>query len=143
MWQGCQLPTDGIRDGDELAARLLLDPGDRVWVEDLRYVAGSSAPAGAGAQAVPVPADADGIDVAAGERAAPDARFALVTPSHQYPLGVAMSLARRLSLLNWAERANAWIIKDDCDGDYLQGARTAARRLCTPNPSTAIFACAA
>ena len=63
---------------------------------------------GAGARIVPVPVDGDGIDVAAGIRRAPNARLAYVTPSHQFPLGVPMSLPRRLALLAWARRARAW-----------------------------------
>jgi GntR family transcriptional regulator/MocR family aminotransferase len=56
-------------------------------------------------------------------RLAPHARLAVVTPSHQYPLGVAMSLQRRLALLDWAEREDAWIVEDDCDGDYRYAGR--------------------
>jgi GntR family transcriptional regulator/MocR family aminotransferase len=65
-----------------------------------------------------VPVDADGLDVAAGIRTAPRARFALVTPSHQAPLGVTLSLSRRLALLSWATRARAWVIEDDYDAEF-------------------------
>ncbi|MDA8232565.1 MAG: PLP-dependent aminotransferase family protein [Magnetospirillum sp.] len=110
--------TAGAQNAIDLAARLLIDPGDEVMVEDPAYVAGRSALEAAGGCVVPVPVDPDGLDVTAGEAMAPRARLALVTPSHHYPLGVPMSLSRRLSLLDWAERADGWILEDDCDGDY-------------------------
>jgi GntR family transcriptional regulator/MocR family aminotransferase len=72
---------------------------------------------------VPVRVDEEGLDVEAGARLAPDARLALVTPSHQFPLGVAMSLPRRLALLRWAARARAWIVEDDYDSEFRYGTR--------------------
>src|SRR5262249_16625529 len=72
---------------------------------------------------IPVPVDDEGVSVAAGGRLSPAARLAYVTPSHQYPTGVAMSLARRLSLLEWAARAGAWIIEDDYDSEYRYSGR--------------------
>src|SRR6185369_5415880 len=75
----------------------------------------------AGARLVPVPVDGQGLDVAAGLLRARRARAAYVTPSHQYPLGVTMSAARRLQLLDWAQRAGAWIIEDDYDSEYRYG----------------------
>jgi GntR family transcriptional regulator/MocR family aminotransferase len=110
--------TAGSQQAIDLAARLLLDPGDTVWVEDPGYVAGRGALMAAGGRLVPVPVDRDGLDVAAGMVAAPAARLALVTPSHHFPLGVTMSLARRLALLNWAEQSGAWIVEDDYDGEF-------------------------
>jgi GntR family transcriptional regulator/MocR family aminotransferase len=110
----------------ELAARLLLDPGDAVWLEEPGYLGARAAFAGAGARLVPVPVDAQGMDVDAGIAAAPDARLAYVTPSHQYPLGVTMSLARRLALLRWAERADAWIVEDDYDSEFRYTGRPIA-----------------
>ena len=77
----------------------------------------------AGAKLAPVTVDADGIDVNAGIRAAPASRLALVTPSHQYPSGVTMTLPRRLALLDWAETTNSWIVEDDYDSDYRYGGR--------------------
>ncbi|CAB3752916.1 transcriptional regulator [Burkholderia paludis] len=115
--------TSGSQQAIELAARLLIDAGDAVWIENPGFVAGHSAVESAGARVVPVPVDAEGLDVEAGMQLAPDARLAVVTPSHQYPLGVSMSLRRRLALLDWAERANAWIVEDDCDGDYRYAGR--------------------
>src|SRR6202008_1106171 len=64
-----------------------------------------------------VPVDAEGLDVEAGIRMAPKARVAFVTPSHQYPLGMPLSMARRKALLAWAQRSNAWIVEDDYDSE--------------------------
>ncbi len=115
--------TSGSQGAIALAAQLLLDPGDAAWVENPAYVAGRSALAAAGARLVPVEVDRDGLNVDAGRRLEDAARLALVTPSHQYPLGVTMSLARRLALLEWAEAVNSWIIEDDYDGDYRYAGR--------------------
>jgi GntR family transcriptional regulator / MocR family aminotransferase len=73
---------------------------------------------GSGARLVPVPVDGEGLVVAEGVRREAGARLACVTPSHQYPLGVTMSLARRLELLGWAGRSGAWVIEDDYDAEY-------------------------
>ena len=91
--------VSGSQQALDLAARVLLDPGDEAWVEDPGYAGAKAALAGSGARVVPVPVDEEGLDVAAGETAAPEARLACVTPSHQYPSGVTMSLERRLALL--------------------------------------------
>ena len=107
----------------ELISRVLLDPGDRVWMEEPGYPGARSALLGAGARIVPVPVDAEGLAVETGARGAGDARLAYVTPSHQYPLGVPMSLPRRLALLRWASRAGAWVIEDDYDSEFRYGAR--------------------
>ena len=72
----------------------------------------------AGARPVPVPSDGDGIDVAAGIQLAPTARLALVAPSHATPVGGALPIGRRLALLEWAGRANAWVLEDDCDSEF-------------------------
>src|SRR5260370_10195032 len=72
----------------------------------------------AGARIVPVRVDADGLDVEEGARSAGGARVAYCTPSHQFPLGVPMSLPRRLALLRWASAARAWVIEDDYDGEF-------------------------
>lgn len=105
----------GSQQGLDLAARVLLDPGDHVWIEDPGYV---GALRSAGAQLVPVPLDQEGLRVAVGIEKRPGARLAYVTPSHQFPLGITMSLSRRLALLNWACRAGAWLLEDDYDSEY-------------------------
>jgi len=110
--------TAGTQQALRIAADLLLDPGDAAWVEDPGYVAGRAALRAAGAMLVGVPSDADGIDVAAGARLAPEARLALVAPSHATPLGGALPVARRLALLDWAARAGAWVLEDDCDSEF-------------------------
>lgn len=107
----------------DLAARMLLDPGDEAWIEDPGYYGARAAFLSTGARVVPVPVDAEGLDVAAGVALAPRARVAYVTPSNQYPLGTTMSLERRLALLEWTRRANAWIVEDDYDGEFRYGAR--------------------
>jgi GntR family transcriptional regulator/MocR family aminotransferase len=120
------LVVTGAQQAIDLTARVLLDPGDAVWVEDPGYIAGRGSLRGAGAELVPVPVDAQGLDVAAGVAAAPAARMVYVTPSHQYPLGVTMSLPRRLALLEWASRASAWVLEDDYDSEYRYAGRPLA-----------------
>ncbi|HVE73333.1 MAG TPA: PLP-dependent aminotransferase family protein [Thermoanaerobaculia bacterium] len=106
-----------------LLAHLLLDPGDAAWLEEPGYYGARAALGAAGARIVPVPVDDDGLDVQAGITLAPNARVAYVTPSNQYPLGCAMSLDRRLALLAWARRSDAWIIEDDYDGEFRYDGR--------------------
>jgi GntR family transcriptional regulator/MocR family aminotransferase len=118
--------TAGAQQALDLAARLLVDPGDQVWIEDPGYLGARAALSGAGARLVPVPVDEEGLDVSAGAARAPRARLVYVSPSHQYPLGVTMSLARRLQLLEWAERAGAWILEDDYDSEYRYAGRPLA-----------------
>jgi GntR family transcriptional regulator/MocR family aminotransferase len=110
--------TAGTQQALRIAADLLLDPGDTAWVEDPGYIAGRGALLAAGATPIPVISDTEGLDVAAGIQRAPDARLALVAPSHATPLGGALPIARRLALLDWAARANAWILEDDCDSEF-------------------------
>lgn len=108
----------GSQEGLALAAQLLMDPGDSIWMEDPGYLGARGAFLAAGARLVPVPHDADGIDIGAGQRAAPDARLVYVTPANQCPLGTTMALSRRLELLEWAKRSQAWILEDDYDSEY-------------------------
>lgn len=115
---GCIVVTGGTQQALRLAADLLLDPGDTAWVEDPGYIAGRGSLLAAGARPVAVPSDGEGLDVAAGVHLAPDARLALVAPSHSTPLGGALPLGRRLALLDWAARANAWVLEDDCDSEF-------------------------
>jgi GntR family transcriptional regulator/MocR family aminotransferase len=105
----------------DLICDLLLDPGDQAWIEEPGFPGIRGALLAAGARIVPVPVDADGLDVEAGARAAGGARLAYCTPSHQFPLGVPMSLPRRLALLKWASAARAWVIEDDYDGEFRYG----------------------
>jgi GntR family transcriptional regulator/MocR family aminotransferase len=112
----------GAQRGIELVCHLLLDPGDDAWMEEPGYPGARSALAAAGARAVGVPVDEEGLDVETGAAAAPGARLVYVTPSHQFPLGVPMSLARRLALLQWATRTGAWIVEDDYDTEFRYAA---------------------
>jgi GntR family transcriptional regulator/MocR family aminotransferase len=118
--------VSGSQQALDLAARVLIDPGDAVWIEDPGYAGIRGALVAAGASLQPVPIDAEGLDVAAGRARAPDAGLAIVTPSHQYPLGVTMTLTRRLELLDWAGAANAFVIEDDYDSEYRYAGRPLA-----------------
>jgi GntR family transcriptional regulator / MocR family aminotransferase len=118
--------VDGAQMAFDLIARALLDPGDAVWMEEPGYPGARAALAGAGARLVPVPVDAEGLDVAAGATLEPRARLIYVTPSHQFPLGMTMSLPRRLALLDWASRAGAWVVEDDFDSEYRYEGRPLA-----------------
>lgn len=110
--------TSGYRHTVELIAHALLKAEDRVWLEDPGYPPTRDLLKHLNIAAVPVPVDSDGMIVAEGIKAAPDARAAVVTPAHQSPLCVSLSLPRRLALLDWAGRNDAWIIEDDYDGEY-------------------------
>jgi GntR family transcriptional regulator / MocR family aminotransferase len=110
--------VSGSQQGLEITTRVLLDPGDAVWMEEPGYRFARSVFAFSGCLAVPVKVDAEGLDVTAGAKKCGGARAVLVTPSHQYPLGVTMSASRRLQLLDWAESNGSWIIEDDYDSEY-------------------------
>jgi len=110
--------TAGSQQGIDLVVRALMAPGDPVWFEDPGYTTGRRALEGAGLRLAAVPVDEEGLDVAAGEAIAPRARAAYVTPSHQFPLGVAMTMRRRLALVDWAQRADAVVIEDDYDSEF-------------------------
>ncbi len=113
----------GAQQALDLSARVLLDPGDAVWIEEPGYLGARGALTAAGAELVPVPLDGEGLDVRAGATLRPDARLVYASPSHQYPLGVTMSLARRLALLEWASQSGAWILEDDYDSEYRYAGR--------------------
>jgi GntR family transcriptional regulator/MocR family aminotransferase len=110
--------TGGYRDTIQLIARALLKAGDRVWLEDPGYPPTRDILKALNIEPIAVPVDHDGLVVAQGDRTAPAARAAVVTPAHQSPLSVSLSLPRRLALLDWAGRNNAWVIEDDYDGEY-------------------------
>jgi GntR family transcriptional regulator/MocR family aminotransferase len=110
--------TAGTQQGLDLAVRTLLKPGDPVWIEDPCYAAARELFEGAGLSVTPVPVNGEGIDVSLGIAARPEAKAVYVTPSHQYPLGVTLSMARRLSLIDWAREAGAYIIEDDYDSEF-------------------------
>ena len=110
--------TAGYRATLELVLRSLAKPGDAFWFEDPGYILAQQFLRDAGVALVPVPVDDQGLIVKQGLRLRPNARFAVVTPSHQSPLGVTLSLERRMALLEWATAAKSWIIEDDYDSEF-------------------------
>ncbi|MGY4826986.1 MocR-like pyridoxine biosynthesis transcription factor PdxR [Sphaerotilaceae bacterium SBD11-9] len=114
--------TSGSQQAIDLVARLLLDPGEQVLVEDPGYLGIRACLVSHGVEACPVPVDAQGLAIAQGAARWPDARMAVVTPTHQFPLGVHMGLTRRLELLEWARAKRSWVVEDDYDGEFQYGA---------------------
>jgi GntR family transcriptional regulator/MocR family aminotransferase len=110
--------TSGYRDTLALIAHALLKAGDQVWLEDPGYPPTRDILGHLQIAAVSVPVDREGMVVSEAIRAAPGARAAVVTPAHQSPLCVSLSLPRRMGLLDWAKQNDAWIIEDDYDGEY-------------------------
>jgi GntR family transcriptional regulator / MocR family aminotransferase len=111
----------GAQQAIDLTIKVLLEPGASVWIEDPGYPLSGLALSSAGVELCPVRVDEDGICVADGIARWPKAKAAFVTPSHQYPLGVALSLSRRAELLDWAVRTKAWIVEDDYDAEFRYG----------------------
>lgn len=111
----------GAQQAFYLTGAALLNPGDRVWFENPGAIGARNSLIACGADLVPVPVDKDGMRVEDGLKQSPEFRLAFVTPSHQQPLGHIMSLERRFALLHAAERAGAWIIEDDYDGEFFFG----------------------
>lgn len=112
--------TNGTQQALDIIARVLLDPGDVVAVEKPGYLPPKQLFKVLGARVIGVPVDSEGLLV---EALPADARVVYVTPSHQFPLGVAMSLPRRRALLAWAERHNAVVVEDDYDSEFRFGGR--------------------
>jgi GntR family transcriptional regulator / MocR family aminotransferase len=137
--------VNGSQQALDLAARVLLERGDRVAIEDPHYLGARDVFLAAGAKLHPVPVDHDGIDTARLPRAA---RLAFITPSHQFPTGTILPLPRRLALLGWAKRVNAVIVEDDYDGEFryegqpvesLQGLDTEGRVIYVGTFSRSMF----
>jgi GntR family transcriptional regulator/MocR family aminotransferase len=118
--------TAGTQQAIDLAIRVLLAPGDEVWVEDPGYSLTHRQLALAKVALRPIPVDEHGVRVDVGVRAAPAARAAFVTPSHQFPTGVVLSMARRLALLAWARDAGAYIVEDDYVSEFRYSGRPLA-----------------
>jgi GntR family transcriptional regulator / MocR family aminotransferase len=112
--------VNGSQQALDLIARVLIEPGERVAIEDPSYQGTREILLAAGAELLPVRLDKDGLDP---EKLAPGTRIAFVTPSHQFPTGAILPLARRLALLKWAKRTNAVIVEDDYDGEFRYGAQ--------------------
>ena len=110
--------VSGSQQALDISARVLLDAGSPVWVEEPGYWLTKHMLSAAGCRLVPVPVDDDGLDVSAGIKRCRKARAAYVAPSHQYPLGATMSASRRLQLLEWAQTVGSWIVEDDYDSEY-------------------------
>lgn len=110
--------VSGSQQALDFCGRLLIDPGDAVWMEEPGYLGARAALKGAGARIVPVPVDASGLRVCEGIAREPHARLAVVTPSHQFPLNRTMTLERRAALVEWAESSSAWILEDDYDNEF-------------------------
>jgi GntR family transcriptional regulator / MocR family aminotransferase len=140
--------TSGTQHALDLVVRVLLPAGSEAWVEDPGYPLTREVLAAGGVATRPVRVDAQGIDVAAGIAAAPRARAAFITPSHQFPTGVVLSMARRLELIAWASASNAWIVEDDYASEFrysgrplaaLQGLDNAQRTLYVGTLNKALF----
>lgn len=110
--------TSGSQQALYLIAMMLLAPGDSAWVEEPGYRGIHAALHAAEARICPVPIEREGLSVSYGAHHHPDTRLVYVTPSHQLPLGVTMSLARRLELLAWAGANKVWVVEDDYDSEY-------------------------
>jgi GntR family transcriptional regulator/MocR family aminotransferase len=109
---------NGSQQAIDLAARVLADPGDFAVIEDPGYLGARSALEGAGIRLLPVRVERNGLCVERLKEKHQKARLVYVTPSHQFPLGVVLSLPKRLQLLDWATRHDTWILEDDFDSEY-------------------------
>jgi GntR family transcriptional regulator/MocR family aminotransferase len=118
--------TAGTQHAIDIFIRVLPGLDKEVWVEDPGYPLTRQALLAAGAKVRPIPVDGQGIDVAMGIKSAPNARAVFVTPSHQFPTGVVLSMARRLELLAWAREKSAWIVEDDYASEFRYGGRPLA-----------------
>lgn len=111
-----------VMSGTEMTVRFAAErvaaAGSTVWIEEPTYTFVHTLMPALGFKPVLVPVDSDGIDVAEGVRLAPRAQLALVAPSHQYPLGVTLDMARRTALVEWAHESGAWILENEIDADY-------------------------
>jgi len=110
--------TGGYLPALGLICRALLRPGDEAWIENPGYPLTARAVRAVGGRLVTVPVDAEGLDVDAGLERAGAAALCIVAPSSQFPTGVALSLRRRIALLDWAARTGAWIVEDDYAGEF-------------------------
>lgn len=118
--------TAGTQQAVDIVVRILPNRDKEVWVEDPGYPLTRQALLAAGATVRPIPVDGQGINVGAGIKSAPNARAVFVTPSHQFPTAVVLSMARRLELLAWARNKNAWIVEDDYASEFRYGGRPLA-----------------
>jgi GntR family transcriptional regulator / MocR family aminotransferase len=108
--------VSGVQEALDLVTRLLLDPGDRVGIEDPGYIGAALVFEAVGARLRRLPLDPDGVIVP--DAQARNIRLLYVTPAHQFPAGISMSLPRRLALITWARRSRALIFEDDYDSEF-------------------------
>ena len=126
-WRGVKCTVDqvvivsGVQEAIDVTCRVLLNAGDSAAVEDPGYPGVSNVLRACGVRVVPIPVDAEGLTV--DDTALQGVRAVFVTPAHQAPLGVTMSLRRRLALLEWAQRNDALIFEDDYDSEYRYSSR--------------------
>jgi GntR family transcriptional regulator / MocR family aminotransferase len=118
--------TAGTQQALDIVIRVMQGPDKEVWIEDPGYSLTRLALVAAGAKACPIPVDQQGVNVSEGIRRAPKARAVFITPSHQFPKGVVLSMARRLELLAWARESGAWIVEDDYASEFRYGGRPLA-----------------
>ena len=114
----CVIVVSGTQHAIRLCVDALLSRGDAIWMEDPGYYVARTTLNAAGMRLVPVPVDAEGIVVTAGLAADATAKAAYVTPSHQFPIGVTMSMSRRVALLEWARSSQSWVFEDDYDSEF-------------------------
>jgi GntR family transcriptional regulator/MocR family aminotransferase len=110
--------TGGAQQALDLIGRIFIELGAKVLIENPGYFGAKQALQIFDAKLVPVPVDEEGFNLKAVLKQSRNARLVYVTPSHQFPLGVTMSLARRLQLLEWAKKNECWIVEDDYDSEF-------------------------
>ncbi len=118
--------VNGAQQAWDLVSKVLCEPGDSIILEDPCNIGAKGAFISGGQKLNPIPVDEEGLPIGLAARLAPQAKLALVTPSHQHPLGMTMSLARRLQLLDWARTQDAWIVEDDYDSEIRYRGRPIA-----------------
>ena len=114
---------NGSQQALDLIARLVLNPGDWVAMEDPGYLGARYCFKGQFANIQPIPVNSEGLDVEALSNCSQQFKLVYVTPSHQFPSGATLSLSRRIALLQWAEKTDTLIIEDDYDSEYRYGAQ--------------------
>ncbi|MBJ9969478.1 PLP-dependent aminotransferase family protein [Providencia rettgeri] len=110
--------VNGTQQAINLAAKVLLQHGDNVWLDDPGYDSARAILTAAGADIAAIPSDKEGMDIIYGAKHHKTAKLIYTTPSHQFPLGTTLSLPRRLALLDWAQQNNAWIFEDDYNSEF-------------------------
>lgn len=140
--------VSGSQHALEIVTRVLLEPGEAAWIEDPGFLGARAVLTALGARLVPVPVDNEGINISAGIEREANPKLIYITPSHQYPLGMTLSLNRRLAILKLASECGAWIIEDDYDSEFryvgrplaaLQGLDTEQRVIYVGTVSKVLF----